>query len=638
MLVRFVAGRYGLVRFVGRGGMGEVWEARDQLIGRRVAVKLLPQDGRGTPDSASSFREARTAGALNHPGVVTVHDVGQDEADGSLFLVMEYLDGRDLASVLRTDGPPPVATGVEWAAQIAAALARAHDAGIVHRDLKPANLMLTAEGRIKVLDFGIARFAESAAMSSQVMGTLAYMAPERFDGNPGDARSDLYSFGCVLYELFTGRLPFEVAGPVPIMNAHLNTKPGPPGEHRPGVPPAIDDLVLALLAKNPDRRPGNAQEVLERLRSPSGAATTVPRIPQRRRPLSRRGFVVGALGVAGATAAGGAAWSLWPQAGTTSDALTDDVTTGIAFSGDGRTLVSIHLGVVRLWDVDSRKLLAKVEGDHGDEARPVVLPDGRQFAIPARSRDRITLYDIRTGSVADAAYGISDHTDLSSFAADPDISCLAVSPDGALIAIGTVVDGPVLADTTSRKVVAHLVPQELPGNRAVRGVTELAFSPDGKRLAVTGSMPPRDKDWITMPEYGCAVWDVAERRPLLKLTPEISYAVAYNPGGDTVTTAGETGVRLWDADTGALKATIIGERTNAVAYSPDGRTLLTGGLTGARLWDVATRRVDRTLSANEVHRVAFSPDGQAVASAAYECRLWRLDDGSRDARSAASRA
>ncbi|MGW9213304.1 WD40 repeat domain-containing protein [Embleya sp. NPDC055664] len=112
-------------------------------------------------------------------------------------------------------------------------------------------------------------------------------------------------------------------------------------------------------------------------------------------------------------------------------------------------------------------------------------------------------------------------------------------------------------------------------------------------------MPPRDKDWITMPEYGCAVWDVAERRPLLKLTPEISYAVAYNPGGDTVTTAGETGVRLWDADTGALKATIIGERTNAVAYSPD---------------------------------------GQAVASAAYECRLWRLDDGSRDARSAASRA
>ncbi|WP_406284135.1 serine/threonine-protein kinase [Embleya sp. NBC_00896] len=264
--------------------MGEVWEARDELIGRRVAVKLLPQDGRAAPGTALSFREARTAGALNHPGVVTVHDVGRDEADGALFLVMEYLDGRDLASVLREDGPPSTPTAVDWAAQIAAALARAHDAGIVHRDLKPANLMLTAEGRVKVLDFGIARFAESAAMSSQVMGTLAYMAPERFDGQPGDTRSDLYSFGCVLHELFTGRIPFDVPGPVPMMNAHLNTEPGRPSEHRPGVPPAIDDLVLALLAKDPDQRPGNAHEALKRLRPPHAAGTTVPRIPQRRRP------------------------------------------------------------------------------------------------------------------------------------------------------------------------------------------------------------------------------------------------------------------------------------------------------------------------------------------------------------------
>ncbi|MFZ3500026.1 PQQ-binding-like beta-propeller repeat protein [Streptomyces sp. 5.8] len=274
--MRVLAGRYELAAFVGRGGMGEVWAGRDRVIGRHVAVKLLPHN-QGDPGGAELFfREARTAGGLNHRGVVTVHDMGQDPADGTLFLVMEYIEGRDLAAVLRQDGPPPVPVALGWAAQGAAALAAAHTAGIVHRDLKPANLMLTTGGEIKILDFGIARYMAASDKSSKVMGTLAYMAPERFDEQSGDARSDLYAFGCVLHELLTGSTPFAATGPVAMMTAHLNRTPVPPGTLRPDVPAALDALVLRLLAKAPEDRPASATEVHDALRALAAAPQTPP--------------------------------------------------------------------------------------------------------------------------------------------------------------------------------------------------------------------------------------------------------------------------------------------------------------------------------------------------------------------------
>ncbi|MDX3226504.1 serine/threonine-protein kinase [Streptomyces sp. ME19-01-6] len=272
MVARVLVGRYELVRFVGRGGMGEVWEGRDRVIGRRVAVKLLPHDRSDTAAADLFRREANTAGALNHPAVVTIHDFGEDAADGTLFLVMELLVGRDLASVLREDGPPPVATAVDWVAQAAAGLARAHEANVIHRDLKPANLHLAADGRVKILDFGIARFME-ALPSSKVMGTFPYMPPERFDGHSGDPRSDLYSLGCVLHELLTGRLPFQATSPASMMSAHLNQLPAPPGRIRPGVSAALDDLVMELLAKAPEDRPVSAAQVHDRLRAALSSPT-----------------------------------------------------------------------------------------------------------------------------------------------------------------------------------------------------------------------------------------------------------------------------------------------------------------------------------------------------------------------------
>ncbi|MFE3206112.1 serine/threonine-protein kinase [Embleya sp. NPDC059237] len=261
--------------------MGEVWEGRDLVIERRVAVKLLPRARADASGAALFLREARTAGALHHPSVVTVHDLGRDEGDGALFLVMEFVEGRDLAAVLREDGPPPVDTAVEWAAQAAEALGRAHAAGIVHRDLKPANLMLTADGRrVKILDFGIARFVDATNLSGNVMGTLAYMPPERFDERPADARSDLYSLGCVLHELLTGKAPFQATGPIPMMNAHLRKTPARPGAQRPGVSAELDDLVLRLLAKDPRDRPATADEVYRRLLAAVGPAPATPALPR----------------------------------------------------------------------------------------------------------------------------------------------------------------------------------------------------------------------------------------------------------------------------------------------------------------------------------------------------------------------
>ncbi|NUS57581.1 MAG: protein kinase [Streptomycetaceae bacterium] len=265
MVGRVLAGRYELVALLGRGGMGEVWLGHDRVISRRVAVKLLPSDRRDIGAADLFLREARTAGRLNHPGVVTVHDLGTDPEDGMVFLVMEFLEGRDLATVLHEDGPPAVATAADWAAQAAATLAVAHAAGVVHRDLKPGNLLRMPGGRVKVLDFGIARFVDGTNKSSQVMGTLAYMPPERFDEHPGDARSDLYALGCVIHELLTGKTPFEATGPVSMMNAHLRTPPTPPSELRPEVPAALDALVGELLAKDPADRPETAEAVRDRL-------------------------------------------------------------------------------------------------------------------------------------------------------------------------------------------------------------------------------------------------------------------------------------------------------------------------------------------------------------------------------------
>ncbi|MGW0965127.1 serine/threonine-protein kinase [Streptomyces sp. NPDC002516] len=252
-----IAGRYRLQTTLGRGAMGEVWRAHDEMIGRSVAVKLLlSQDA--DPTAAARFRlEAQTAGLLNHRHVVGVLDFGA--YDNRLFLVMELVEGDSLAGVLTSAGTLPADRVARIAAEAAAGLAAAHQQGIVHRDIKPGNLLLDAEGSVKIGDFGIARFMDDPAggltATGQIVGTSLYLAPERALGKTAGPPSDMYSLGCVLYQLLTGRPPFQASSPVAVLHQHLDSTPTPPRELGADLPPAFENYLLGLLAKQPEDRP-----------------------------------------------------------------------------------------------------------------------------------------------------------------------------------------------------------------------------------------------------------------------------------------------------------------------------------------------------------------------------------------------
>jgi serine/threonine-protein kinase len=261
--------------------MSTVYRGTDLSLDRVVAVKvamdpLLERD----PVYASRFkREARAAASISNPGVVTVFDAG---ADGpTRYIVMEYVEGRDLAAILREERPLDIRRAERIAEEVADTLAAAHAAGIVHRDIKPGNIMITPQGAVKVLDFGIARTTDGVSLTqtASVLGTAPYMAPEQAMGQPADARSDIYSLGCVLYEMLTGRPPFTGDLPAAVLHQHVRVDPKPPSQLNPKVPPALDALVMELLAKSPGDRPQTAAEVRDRL-----AALDAPTGPTERLP------------------------------------------------------------------------------------------------------------------------------------------------------------------------------------------------------------------------------------------------------------------------------------------------------------------------------------------------------------------
>ncbi|MCP2336332.1 serine/threonine-protein kinase [Actinomadura rupiterrae] len=265
---RELGGRYLLEERIGRGGMGEVWRASDRRLDRPVAVKVLPAATEAGPDVVARFRrEAQLAAVLQHPGITVVHDIDAD--DGLLYLVMELLDGEDMARLLaRHPDGLPVERALAHAVQVCGALAAAHKRGIVHRDIKPANLFLTSGGWVKVCDFGIARFMQSATglTGSAVVGSPVFMAPEQISTGEIDGRTDLYSLGCLLHQMLCGRPPFLTEKGIPaLINAHLSVPPTGPRAVNPQVPEDVDALVLELLSKDPADRPADADVVTRRL-------------------------------------------------------------------------------------------------------------------------------------------------------------------------------------------------------------------------------------------------------------------------------------------------------------------------------------------------------------------------------------
>jgi eukaryotic-like serine/threonine-protein kinase len=323
-VMREQLGQYQILAPLGAGGMGEVYVARDPSLGRKVAIKLLPVRLSGDKETLARFtREARSASALNHPNIVTIHEVGMDQGSGSPYIVMEYIDGRDLRSLL-SNGPLPNRKTLDIAAQIADGLAAAHEQGIVHRDLKPENVMVTKDGYVKVLDFGLAKIIRPASEEDDtaqldmpgtnpgtILGTVGYMSPEQATGKPLDFRSDQFAFGAILYELATGKPAFEADNAIDTLSAILHEEPPPITKFNGQAPQPFCWIVDRLLSKDVNQRYSSTRDLardLRNIRDRFATMTTstddIPRPPK----VSRQTITIAASVLAALLLAAGAAF------------------------------------------------------------------------------------------------------------------------------------------------------------------------------------------------------------------------------------------------------------------------------------------------------------------------------------------
>jgi eukaryotic-like serine/threonine-protein kinase len=391
---------------LGQGGMGVVYRAFDTKLARPVAIKVLPPDAMVDPARKQRFvQEARAASALNHPNIVTIHDI--NTAEGLAFIVMEYVSGKSLDRVISRRGLR-LGAMLEHGAEIADALASAHAAGIVHRDLKPGNIMVTDQGHVKIVDFGLAKLLEpeNGDQSSTtrtapprtedgaIVGTAAYMSPEQAEGRPVDARSDIFSFGVVLYEMLTGRRPFQGDTTMATISAILHAEPPPVSELTEGVPSVLERIITSCLRKDRNRRLQHIDDikiVLEDLKADLESGTLAPPAGAPRAQRGRLAWLMAAGAVGVAAAAGIVAWlgrSGEPAAAAPLMRLTSDtgLTTDPALSPDGRLVVyaSDRAGDdnLDLWvkQVDGGEPL-RLSSDAADDYEPSFSPDGNRIVF-----------------------------------------------------------------------------------------------------------------------------------------------------------------------------------------------------------------------------------------------------------------
>jgi eukaryotic-like serine/threonine-protein kinase len=580
-----LAGRYELQSVLGRGGMGEVWLAQDPVLGRQVAVKVLP--ALSGAESVRRFeREAATLAKLQHPGITVVHDAGRHE--GYLFIVMELLQGQDLARLM--DGHRSgllLGRVLDLARQTVDALTAAHDNDVIHRDLKPANVFVQPGDRVKVCDFGIARSADASSVLTAtgiVIGTPAYMSPEQCQGQPVDARTDLYALGAVIFELLTGQAPFSPEQPpYAVMRQHVEQIPPRPRTLRPDIPERLDDLVMALLAKDPRNRP-DAHDLatgLARLAEGSKARTRREQQPPKVTPSG--------------------------DSYTLRHTITKRLGNALAFSPDGTTLAtSASEEEIQIWDAHTGKQRRKLTGNKGWVRALAFSPDGNTL-VSGGDDKVLRVWDPRTGNQRRQLTG---HTD--------EVYAVAFSPDGTTLATGG-------RDETVRVWDAHTGQQRLALTKHRRTVHAVAFSPEGRALATGGG------------NSVARVWDpyTGQQRHKLRKGSGAVLAVAFSPDGNTLATGsgiGENAVRIWDARTGRQRREMSAHTdwVKSLAFSPDGNTLATGGGTEDGLiiiWDPHTgeQRLILTEDSGSVNAVAFSPDGRALAAACtHGVHIWTI--------------
>src|ERR1051325_9303028 len=499
-------GPYEVLAHIGAGGMGDVWRARDKRIGRDVAIKILPEAYAPGDERVRRFeQEARAAGALNHPGLVTIFDVGS--IDGSPYIVMEMLEGETLRDAIGDMQPVPLSLRktIDYGIQIASALAVAHEKGIIHRDLKPENIFITSEKRVKILDFGLAKLAREATddkdktgkhltSTGMVVGTPGYMSPEQVLAKPLDHRTDIFSLGAVLYEMASGKRAFDRESAVETMTAILNDEPTPLSALMPNAPPALDAIVHHCMEKNPRERFQAARDLAFQLRmllpeldhtrpgiSPAPQPRVRKNLPQR---FLLAAAVLVALGTVGFTLYHTRTGSIAAAPARTYKQLTfrDGLTKFPTLSPDGKmfAFVSAQSGNEDIYvqRVDGRVATNITSDSPANDTEPAFSPDGSQIAFRSE-RDGGGVFVM--GVTGESVRRLTDFGHHPSW-----------SPDGKRIVVSTIgvnirpqFHGPVgslwIVDTHTGAKRLLVSPQQGEGD-----ALQPSWSPHGKRIAYWG--------------------------------------------------------------------------------------------------------------------------------------------------------
>lgn len=656
-------GEYRIIRRLGHGGMGVVYQAVHTTLGRCVALKVLPSIGLADPTARERFRrEAQTTARLHHPHIVQVFEVG--EHDGQPFLALEFVAGPSLSDRLR-DSPQPAQEAAALVETLARAVHYAHEHGVVHRDLKPANVLLAPGGSKqrdeadsakescltlaaytpKVTDFGLAHPVGSGDLTAtgEIIGTPGYMAPEQAWGKnnrwPVGPAADVYALGAVLYECLTGRPPFQGATVMDALEQVRFQDPVPPTRLQPKLPRDLETICLKCLEKEPGKRYSSAAALAEDLRrfqarEPITArrASPVERLIRwcRRNPASAIAILLGVVtlvAVVGLVVNHAFTVQLRQEQELTKSALEDArvqrsrAEQSAEWLGQQQQLTKAALVDAEHFRRQAERLstsLALERGlsllEQGDVVRGMLLL-GRSLQIA--SAETTDLQHVIRSNLAAAHAQLPFHLQ-SILEHHGEVPAVAISPDGKLLLTGGRVSAPRLWNMRSGEPVG----EPLPHAGEIRAV---AFSADGVLMATAST----DKT--------ARVWEVASGKPVGKPLTHNHWvqAVAFSPDDKTVMTGSADGTaRLWIAATGEPRGEPLVPPgwVHAVAFSPDGKTLATAGSKeSAQLWDAATGSPIGTPLRHhgEVWMVAFSPDSRVLATASEEgaVRLWEADTG-----------
>jgi len=626
-------GPYEISSRIGAGGMGEVWRARDTRIGRDVAVKILPPNFAADTERLRRFeQEARSAGGLSHPNLVTIHDLGTYE--GTPYIVMELLEGETLRDRIGSDSAPhmPIRKVVDVSVQLANGLAAAHDKGIVHRDLKPENIFITSDGRVKILDFGLAKLTiaqngddsrtqQRDTSPGQVVGTAGYMSPEQVRGQEIDHRTDIFAFGAILYEMLAGHRAFRRDSSVETMSAILNEDPPELSKPAGSIPPGIHRIVSRCLEKSREERFQSARDLGFALEAVSGntnsqsaAAVAPARGAKLRWILGMVVAIVALSAIAAAYILGRRATPASPSARLTQLTFATGEEANPAIAPNGETFIFVREGDIYLQRIDGRNAINLTKTAEIEEGAPSFSPDGRQIAFHAAN-----------GIFVMGATGESIRR-ITSFGFNP-----TWSPDGNQIAFTRA--EPTLDPRSRNTTVSALMVVDTSGGTPKlllnSDVMQPRWSPDGRRIAFWANDRAGRRDIYTVAATGT-------KESVVRVTSDaaLDWSPAWSPdnqwlyfSSDRNGTSTPWRIRI-DSEDGTTRGepqmiAAPGPATGWISVAADGRRIIFETITYTN--SLRTARFDAAKSTFTlaekpildgsllIRAAASSPDGSMVA-------------------------